>query len=291
MSNDAPLVSIGLPVRNGEETIGQVAESVLGQTYRNLEFVIYDNESTDGTEKVCRELARADNRVRYLRHPSNVGLFNNDVAVSHAVRGTFFRLIGDDDHLEPDYVEACLAEFESDPRLVMVTTGIAYVTDDGRVSSEEYSGTGLGSDDPADRVIEMLRLLNESYLQLDPCYGMMRPRIVQIPRRNMLKEDEILAVRFALAGPWGHVPRVLARRTWHDEPVSLARKLWVPGWQARFVNTLQVRELLRHVDEASLTAVQRSRIRAAIYGMFVRRHRRVLVRRSRKLLRLAHLTR
>src|SRR5690606_29821048 len=122
----------------------------------------------------------------------------------------------------------------ADPRLVMVTTGIAYVTDDGRVSTEEYTGTGLGSDDPADRAIEMLRLLNESYLQLDPCYGMMRPAIVQVPRRNMLQEDEILAVRFALAGPWGHVPRVLARRTWHDEPVPLAQKLWVPSWQARF---------------------------------------------------------
>ena len=77
--------------------------------------------------------------------------------------------------------------------------------------------------------------------------------------------------------------------SWHQEPVPLTQKLRVPSWQARFSNALQVRELLRHVDETPLTVAQRTRIRNAVFGMFLRRHKRVLKRRTRKLLRMAHL--
>ena len=99
-------------------------------------------------------------------------------------------------------------------------------------------------------------------------------------------EDEILAVRFALAGRWAHIPQVLARRSWHQEPVPLTQKLLVPNWQARFSNALQVRELLRHVDETPLTVAQRARIRngvehAAIHD--IHRHRPVTVDLQRRI--------
>jgi len=214
MPDTEPLVSIGLPVRNAADTVAAVAASVLGQRYSRVELVIYDNASTDATESVCRELARADERVAYRRHPENVGLLNNFVATLRAARGSYFRWISDSDDIEPNLVARCLTEFANDSRVALVTTGMAYTTDDGQTRSEPYTGTGLGSDDPADRAIEMLRLLNESYLQLDPLYAMMRRETVAaIPRRNMLREDQVFAVKLALAGRWAHVPEVLARRS------------------------------------------------------------------------------
>jgi glycosyltransferase involved in cell wall biosynthesis len=161
-----PLVSVGLPVRNGESTVADVVASVLGQRYGNLELVISDNASTDETESVCRELAGADDRIVYHRHRENVGLLNNFIATIQAARGAYFRWISDSDALEPDYADRCLAAFDADPRVVLVTTGMAYVTEDGQTQTEAYTGAGLGSDDP-DRVVEMLRMLNASYLQLD----------------------------------------------------------------------------------------------------------------------------
>src|SRR5262245_33646269 len=121
-----PLVSIGLPVRNGAKTIGAVAESVLGQKFGDLELLISDNASTDDTEAVCRDLVRADPRVRYQRHPENVGLLNNFIATQLAARGTYVRWISDADRLEPGYVDACLEAFAADPRVILVTTGMAY---------------------------------------------------------------------------------------------------------------------------------------------------------------------
>ncbi len=288
MSSAEPLVSIGLPVRNAAATVAGVAATVLGQRHGNLEFVIFDNASTDETESVCRELARSDDRVVYRRHPENVGLLNNFIATIRAANGSYFRWISDSDALEPDYTTQCLVAFAADSRVTLVTTGMAYLTADGETQSELYTGKGLGSDDPVDRVEEMLRLLNESYLQMDPLYAMMRRETVQaIPRRNMLREDQVFAIKLALAGPWAHVPDILARRTWTTGPTTAqARQLGVPSWQSKFANSLQLRELLLVVRDADLTSEQRARARAAVYRMFLHRQRHTIRHRSRKLLRL-----
>jgi hypothetical protein len=288
MAATAPVVSVGLPVRNAEATVAAVAATVLGQRYADLELIIFDNASTDDTEAVCRDLARGDARVVYRRHPENVGLLNNFIGVMRAGRGTYFRWIGDSDALEPDYVDSCLTAFTADPRLLLVATGIAYETDDGAVRSQSYTGTGLGSDDPGERAVEMLRLLNESYLLIDPLYAMMRREpVAAIPRQNMLREDQIFAVKLALAGPWAYVPRVLARRGWSASRIGAqARQLGVPAWQSRVANALQMRELLRVIREANLSPQQRARARATVYRLFVRRQQRTVIHRGRKLLRL-----
>src|SRR6266853_631610 len=71
---DRPIVSVGLPVYNGEAYLRQVLESVLAQTFTEFELVISDNASTDGTEKICREYAAADPRIRWHRQARNRGV-------------------------------------------------------------------------------------------------------------------------------------------------------------------------------------------------------------------------
>ncbi|MEV8634656.1 glycosyltransferase family 2 protein [Streptosporangium sp. NPDC051023] len=282
-------MSIGLPVRNGAARLEAVVRSVLAQDHQNLELVICDNASTDGTEELCRELARADSRIAYHRQPQNIGLLNNFIYAGRAARGTFLRWIGDDDALEPECVSRALQAFAEDERLILVTTQVSYTDPDGTTQTAVYEHPGLRSDDPADRFAEMLRVLNESHLLVDPLYGLMRREaVVGIPRRNMLREDEVFAGKLALAGPWGHVNEVLAHRHWKHESIgTIGRRLGVPGWQAHFSTTLQCRELLRWLDEVDLTPEQRRRARAAVHLMYARRQRRVVSRRSRKLVRLA----
>jgi glycosyltransferase involved in cell wall biosynthesis len=289
MTNPDTLVSIGLPVRNAGNRVTEVVRSVLAQNHQNLELVISDNASTDDTEDVCRALAKDDSRIAYHRQAENIGLLNNFMAVINLASGTHFRWIGDDDRLEPAFVTRCLAEFAADPRLILVTTGLDYAGPDGASQSAVYDGTALRSDDPVDRFEEMLRLLNESYLLIDPLYGMVRRApVAAIRRRNMLREDEVFATKLALAGPWGHVPEVLARRGWkHERIATIARRLDVPAWQSHFSNTLQAREILRWLREIDLTPEQRARARRAVYRMYLRRQRRTVAHRSRKLIRMA----
>jgi hypothetical protein len=225
----------------------------------------------------------------YRRQPRNIGLLNNFVDVVRAAKGTYFRWIGDDDRLEPGFVSRCLEVFEADRRLVLVTTAISYVGPDGTAESATYTGTALASDDPIDRFVEMLRLLNLSHLLIDPLYGMMRRETAAaIPRRNMLREDEVFATKLALAGPWRHIPEVLAHRVWtHERLSAVGRRLGVPAWQSGVATTLQIREMLRWLRVMDLSPDQRRRARSAIYRMYLTRQSTVAKRRGRKLLQIA----
>ena len=70
-------MSIGLPVYNGERYVREALEAVLSQTFSDFELVICDNASTDGTRKICQDVARNDSRVRYYRNAKNLGAARN----------------------------------------------------------------------------------------------------------------------------------------------------------------------------------------------------------------------
>jgi hypothetical protein len=281
-----PLVSIGLPVRNGEQHVGEAVRSVLDQGHGRLELVISDNASDDGTEEICRQFIRSDDRVRYYRQSQDIGLIANFNAVLHLARGTYFKWMGDDDRLAPTYVSRCVEVLNADATLILVTTQQAHIGPDGAVESSSYDGHQIRSTRPVERLTEMLRLLNESHLLLDPLYGMMRQALVaRIPRPVMLFEDQIFAARLALAGPFGHLDEVLSCRRSKPFPrlTVTARRLGVPVWQAKLATTLQCRELLTAVREADLTPGERRQASAAVAKMFIHRKHVTATHRSRKL--------
>ena len=119
------------------------------------------------------------------------------------------RWIGDDDSLEPQYVARTLDAFAEDERRVLVTTQMVYPVFE---SSTDYDPTSMASSDPVVRLSGMLRLSTSGFAVLDPLYSVMRRDLAVLPRRNILREDEVFAIRLALAGPWGHVPAPLAQR-------------------------------------------------------------------------------
>lgn len=277
----SPLVSVVLPVRNGADTLGPVVESVLAQTHSNVELVISDNASTDGTQELCRRFAREDRRVVYRRQATNVGLLNNFVSAAHDAAGTYLRWIGDDDALEPDYVARVLEAFAEDERRVLVTTQIVYVDGEGVERLDTgYDPAALASTDPVERFGRMLELLTTDFSTIDPLYGTIRREVATMPRRNMLREDQVFAARLALAGPWGHVAAPLARRPRQESTAaSLAGLLGVPAWKRHVRILLQCQELARWVESSSLSPEQRRRARAEIVR-FYGRGKRIKARRG-----------
>jgi glycosyltransferase involved in cell wall biosynthesis len=284
------LVSVGLPVRNGADRIGEVVRSVLAQDHDRIELVICDNASTDDTEAVCRDLAPTDDRILYHRQEANVGLLNNFISAIQIAKGTYFKWIGDDDWLAPDFVSRTLECFAEDERRVLVTTGVAYTGPDGATRSDtSYDGARMTSLDPLERFREITRLLNDGYLLVDPLYALVRREpVAAIPRRNMLREDEVFATRLALAGPWGHVPLILAGRSTRVERLpNQAKRLGVPGWQAYVATTLQCREMLRWINQSELAHDQKRVARATARRMYLNRQAKTYARKGRKLSQLA----
>lgn len=277
-----PLVSIGLPVRNGAQTLEPAIRSVLAQDYECVELLISDNASTDATEELCRDLAATDRRIRYHRQPVDVGLTDNFTWTRTNAGGTYFRWLGDSDELRPTYVSRCVEVLERDPRLVLVTSQQEYIDAQGVSRTTRYEGTALGSSDPVDRFAEMLWLFTAGYALLDPMYGMFRRDALNRVRYDkLLRGDEIFAAKLALEGPWAHLPDVLSlRRRDTIPPRRLVRLLETPRWHAALWSSIQCRVLWTHVDHAALTPAQRRRAHAAIARLYLRRHARTAAHRA-----------
>lgn len=282
------LVSIGLPVRNGARTLEAAIRSVLGQDHEPLEVVVSDNASTDETEALCRDLAASDSRIVYHRQPRNIGILNNFIQTMQLASGTFFQWLGDDDWLAPSYISRCLDIFAEDSRLILVTTEINYIKQDGTTYTSPVCGTTLLSDDPIER-FEMITSFLVNGMPIDPLYGLMRrAEVATIARRNMICEDEVFAAKLALAGPWGHLPQVLMHRHLRNDRLSvLARRLDVPVWQAYLPVVLQCREILCSIRNMGFTSFQLRRARIAVARMYLGRHYLKLTRRLEKLIRMA----
>jgi glycosyltransferase involved in cell wall biosynthesis len=97
------LVSVIVPVYNVERYLTQAVESVLNQTHRNLELILVDDGSTDGSGLLCDELAKRDNRVVVLRRQNGgaAAARNTGLAAAH---GEWVLLLDGDDYYETNSV-------------------------------------------------------------------------------------------------------------------------------------------------------------------------------------------
>ena len=135
--NERPLVSIGMPVYNGEDFIRGAIESLLAQTFEDFELIISDNGSNDGTSKICREYENIDTRIRYRRSPENMGALNNFLAVLELARGEFFMWAAHDDRWEPTFVSSGVDILQCHSDVSMAFCIVDQMDREGRYFSEK----------------------------------------------------------------------------------------------------------------------------------------------------------
>jgi hypothetical protein len=131
-----PLLSIGLPVYNGAQHLRQSIDSLLAQDVGDLELVISDNASTDGTSGICLEYAAADSRVRYSRNAENIGAAANFNRAFDLCSGDYFMWGSDDDIWDPRFARSCIERLKHAPGAVQCTTDIVFIADDGEPVSD-----------------------------------------------------------------------------------------------------------------------------------------------------------
>lgn len=113
--NVSPVVSIGLPVYNGEKVIARAIKSLLGQTFSGFELIISDNASNDATADICKSYAAIDDRIKYVRQPNNIGSVGNFRFVLDQSVGEYFMWAADDDVRTPGFIAANLEILDQDP--------------------------------------------------------------------------------------------------------------------------------------------------------------------------------
>lgn len=195
-----PVISLALPVFNGENFVKEALESIREQTFTDYELIISDNASTDSTEEICRAFAEADSRVRYFRNETNIGAGPNfNLAFSYAT-GRYFKWVSHDDTMAPDYLARTLAMLEANPDAALCHSLIKLI--DGRGETLDIHDTKLvGADSArASERFAAMSLIPHQCLELDgliPADVLAKTQLVP----SYPGGDRALLCEIALCGP------------------------------------------------------------------------------------------
>ncbi|HJC71845.1 MAG TPA: glycosyltransferase [Candidatus Ruthenibacterium merdavium] len=106
--NNSPLITVYTQVYNTKESdLRTCIESVLNQTYQNIEYFILDNGSTDGSFAILEEYAKKDSRIHLFRFEKNIIRFRY-TEISQSAQGQFWTMLDSDDWIDPSYIEHLL---------------------------------------------------------------------------------------------------------------------------------------------------------------------------------------
>ncbi len=105
-------ISVIVPVYNSIDCLEKCVESICAQTYMNLEILLIDDGSTDGTDKLCERLASEDCRIRTY-HKKNGGASSARNAGIKLASGEYFGFVDSDDYIEPDMYELMIESVRS----------------------------------------------------------------------------------------------------------------------------------------------------------------------------------
>jgi len=135
------LVSVVLPVHNGEKMVGEAIESVLAQTFRDIELIIVDDGSTDGTPKIVDAYADRDKRIHVI-HQENRKLPRSLSRGVRAARGQFLTWTSDDNRMKADCLEKMVGCLKRQPEWDLVYANLDIIGTDGEFLNDSpwYEG-------------------------------------------------------------------------------------------------------------------------------------------------------
>lgn len=253
-----PKISICIPTFNRVNLLPLAINSVLQQTEQDFELILCDDGSTDGTSEMMSELT--DSRIRYIRHPENIGKSNNMRSGFDAATGDYFIKFDDDDRLTPEFLAKTTAILDQYPQIDFVGTDHWIINIDNirdeiatQTNSQRWGRTTL-------KAGEVENLLQVVFVQqsfqigatlfrrqalLD--VGYMRPNIQNC-------EDNDLLVRLAIAGKKAYyLPERLMEYRVHSEQQGIDRAIPYLRDKVQYLNSYQF-------DDQALENIRRSRL-------------------------------
>ncbi|MBW4648113.1 MAG: glycosyltransferase [Kastovskya adunca ATA6-11-RM4] len=125
-----PKVSVGIPTYNSQKFLSQAIDSVLNQTFQDFELIISDDASTDETPEIVANYAAKDQRIRYFKNPTRVGLFANFNKCIERSSGEYINVLGQDDVMLPKNIEEKVNILDSYPSVGLVASSVEVIDDD-----------------------------------------------------------------------------------------------------------------------------------------------------------------
>lgn len=204
-----------MPLYNAQKYLAQTLDSLQAQTFTDFELIIGDNASTDATPDIVATYTNQDPRIRYHRHPQNLGAAPNFNWVFHQAKGTYFRWMAYDDPIAPTYLEKTVAVLEGNPEAIMCYPRTILIDEDDTVIEYHDDQFNLRDTQPHRRFHRSFR----ASAWCHPVFGLIRRDVLAktVLIGAYASSDKTLLGELALRGQCHEYPEHLAYRRLHPE--------------------------------------------------------------------------
>lgn len=216
------LVSIGLPVWNGERYLADALDAILAQDFDDFEVLVSDNASTDRTQEIAQDYAARDTRITYHRQRRNLGAAANFNYTFHHTSAPLFRWASYDDAMAPEYLSTCVSALQQDSSgAVLAYPGTMRIDENGHSIGPYSAEVRKGGATASERLAQMIGPgdpLQSMIHMCFPVFGLIRRDVLEGTSliANMPRSDKLLLVELALAGPFVDVEPLLFLRREHE---------------------------------------------------------------------------
>jgi glycosyltransferase involved in cell wall biosynthesis len=292
-----PMLTIGMPVYNGERFLAKALDSFLSQSFTDFQVLLSDNASTDRTAEIGRDYAASDQRIRYLRNARNMGAGWNYLRVYELATGKYYKQAAHDDFCEPEFLAECINALEADPELVVAFTKTRVIDAEGNFLEDYECPLRTDSNDPLIRFADLILINHRCF----PIFGVHRLSALRKlpPMGSFPHADGVLLAQLGLMGryyechkrlfintkhggqsSWTIASRSLPRRfrlttkvgrlpaqEWWDP--SRKRDITLPEWNIFF-------QYLQAIRRSSLDFFQKARAMGILIRWSLKYHRKLL---------------
>lgn len=263
MTAQQPLVSVCIPAYNSIATLKETVESVLSQTFQNFEILMQDNASNDGTWELMQSYAASDTRIHPQRNSTNLGMIGNWNEVFRRAKSDFILLLSSDDCLLPNFLEACVAELQRNPRLNAVTTDHWLFWSKGQRARRVKLATGIYENHEATVLLKNPFSINFMLFNRRNLQALVGDHTAF---RHYMTCDYDLHIRVALSGqPVKYIDERLARYRLHENNLSRQRRRMTR--QALLTVLMNKKQLSRRITSVYRFTLLRFLARAAVFPL------------------------
>lgn len=182
---NSPLISVIVPIYNAAEFIEKTAEHLVNQTYKNMEFILVDDGSTDGSSEICDKIAEKDSRF-VIVHQKNSGVSAARNAGIAAAKGDYIGFCDSDDIPYEDMYETLYGIVEEyDCDVAMIKSAIHFI--DGKVQDSSDGSIKVYSD--KDEILKLFLLNKIQSSVYTKLFSAEICKQVQFPAPHKINED------------------------------------------------------------------------------------------------------
>jgi glycosyltransferase involved in cell wall biosynthesis len=203
---------VGVPVHNHADLLPEALESLLGQTRRDVAFVLVDDASHDATPEVVARYAALDDRILAVRNERRLGLVASyrrafELAREHEPQAPYFAWGSDHDVWHPRWLDELVEAFERNPDAVLAYPHSVRIDEEGRTLRDPRDFSTQGMTDRRERFVHAFRHMSAGNM----VYGLFRAEALERAGvyRLVPGPDRLLMTELALQGEFVQVPELL----------------------------------------------------------------------------------